>query len=371
MKRWQIRGAGKGATWLVALVAALLAGTAAAHGLDMDRLGLQLMGERLVLVATPPVAALREFDRDRDGRLSAAELQAQRPAIARRLDALLQPRDGAGRVPALTFADVLVPGGGKDAPPAAADHVKVLRKYRFASPPAGLWLETGLATAGAQPLLVLFRADGQPLQTATLAPGTDGVALATAAPSEVQALAPWLATGAWHLLAGADHLLFLALLLWGARRLGEAGLCLTAFTLGHSLTLGLVLLQVVLVPAWAEAAIAASIVVTGARALAAARRPAAADRSGGLAVPLALAAGFGLVHGLGFAGALAGSGLPPAQGWLPLAGFNLGLEAGQLLVAAALWPLLAWLRQTQHPWLATGLAGGATGLGLAWLLQRL
>lgn len=356
---------GVGLGWLVAL----LAGPVAAHGLDMDQLGLQLNGDSLVLVATPPATALAGFDRNGDGRLSVEELRAQRSAIARRLDALLRPRDGAGQMPRLTFSDVLVPGGGKDAPPAAADHVKILRKYRFTAAPAGLRLETGLATAGGRPLLVLYREGGNPLQTATLLPGAASLEFAPA-PTLSRSLAPWLSAGVRHLLTGADHLLFLLLLLWGAARLGEAGRCLTAFTLGHSLTLGLVWLQLVLVPAWAEAAIAASLVVTGGLALARARWPRVGGPGTG-AVSFTLAAGIGLVHGLGFAGALTGSGLPPVRGWLPLAGFNLGLEAAQLLVAVAVWPLLAGLRRARLPWLETGLAAAATGLGLVWCLQRL
>jgi hypothetical protein len=355
-------------TFFRLLVLFLLPGIALAHGLDFGQLGLELRGERLTLVATPPVAALREFDTDGDARLAVAELQAQREAIAARLDEMLALRDEQGRAPELAFSDVIVPTLDKGAAPGPATHVRIIRKYRFATPPAGLLVATDLAAAGGRPLTVLMKADARPLQSTVLAADQHMLTFDFTPPTAWKTLRGWLPVGMEHILLGADHLLFLLLLLWGERRLANAALWLSAFTLGHSLTLGLVMLGIVAFPAWAEAAIAASIVAMGLARLYRQQRPAVAP---GLWTETVVAAGFGLLHGMGFAGAVAGSVLLTEQRWPTLAGFNLGIELGQLLVVLLFWPALQLLRRHGPAWLARGLLGGATGMGVGWLLQRL
>ena len=83
---------------------------------------------------------------------------------------------------------------------------------------------------------------------------------------------------------------------------------------------------------------------------------------------------FGLVHGFGFAGALRelGLGRPGAPLVLPLLGFNLGVEAGQLLVVGLIFPLLLLARgkPTLSRWLLPAASLGVTACGLFWLLQR-
>jgi hypothetical protein len=170
----------------------------------------------------------------------------------------------------------------------------------------------------------------------------------------------YLELGVEHLLLGFDHVLFvlgLVLLVCGAfpqaerKRLsspspfhggGEGGgipsliWTLTAFTLGHSVTLALATLGVVRVnPALTELAIAASIVVLALELL----RP--NPHSLLRRRPWLMALAFGLLHGLGFAGALAEVGLPAGEIPLALLAFNLGIELAQLMLVTA-WLLLAW-----------------------------
>lgn len=182
----------------------------------------------------------------------------------------------------------------------------------------------------------------------------------------------FLRLGIEHLLTGYDHLAFLALLLLGAVRGAlasprAAGLAVlrvvTAFTLAHSVTLGLAATGVLRLPsAPVEAAIAASIVAT---ALGLLLRP---DWAPGWRTAFAI----GLVHGLGFAGLL-GELLEGRALAVPLAAFNVGLELGQLSVVLVALPLLAWM--TRRPaWqarLVPPLALGLAGCGLAWLVERL
>jgi len=143
--------------------------------------------------------------------------------------------------------------------------------------------------------------------------------------------------GVEHILSGIDHLMFVVGLLFlvglNRRLVGT----ITAFTAAHSLTLAasaLGLLTLRSPPV--EACIALSIVLVCAEALR--DRQTLARRW-----PALVAFLFGLVHGLGFAGALKDIGLPQQNITVALLGFNLGVEAGQLLVVALAWGAVALL----------------------------
>ena len=146
-----------------------------------------------------------------------------------------------------------------------------------------------------------------------------------------RSLFPWIRIGVEHILTGFDHLAFvlgmlLVLNLALDRRLIAT---VTAFTIAHSVSLSLAVLDLVRVPsAPVEAAIAASVVLVAREALG--DRPTATRRW-----PWLVAGLFGLVHGLGFAGTLAKLGLPKGAIGTSLLGFNLGVEIGQLAVVVA------------------------------------
>ena len=180
-----------------------------------------------------------------------------------------------------------------------------------------------------------------------------------------QAAGEFLGLGLRHILGGYDHLLFLVALLLGVCRLRSVVTTVTAFTLAHSVTLSLAVLGFVAAPpALVEPLIAASIVFVGIENLV--RDPGASRWK--------LTFAFGLVHGFGFAGALRDLGIGQGGGAiaLPLACFNLGVEAGQIAVVAALWPIIsaldsrpAWrLRFAQATSLAVAVAG------VFWLVER-
>ena len=139
-----------------------------------------------------------------------------------------------------------------------------------------------------------------------------------------------------HILSGFDHLSFVfgLMLLVSLRRLFWV---VTAFTLGHSITLALSALDLVRVPQRPlEILIALSIGAVAWEVL----RIANAERTSFTKLPALMAAAFGLLHGLGFASALRELGLP--QGAIPLSlfSFNVGIEMGQLaFIAVALIPV--------------------------------
>jgi hydrogenase/urease accessory protein HupE len=172
--------------------------------------------------------------------------------------------------------------------------------------------------------------------------------------------------GVEHILLGFDHLLFLAGLLLACRSARPMVLIVTTFTVAHSITLVLGALNWFVLPASiVEPVIAASIVLVGIENLV--RREPPPARA-------ALCFAFGLVHGLGFAGALRelGLGQGGASFALPLLGFNLGVEAGQLLVVAVLLPALLLLRKRQHVarWVLPVASVCVTVAGSYWLLER-
>jgi hydrogenase/urease accessory protein HupE len=180
----------------------------------------------------------------------------------------------------------------------------------------------------------------------------------------------YLTLGVEHILTGIDHLLFvlaLLLLTTGTWRLVKT---VTAFTVAHSITLGLATLGIVHVPSSpVEAVIALSIVFVAAEIVQARR-----GRAGLAAqMPWIVAFIFGLLHGFGFAGALSEVGLP--EGHIPVAllFFNLGVEAGQLLFVTAVLAVMACTKRIRVAWprwaeLVPPYAIGS--LAMFWVIQR-
>ncbi|MEX5214776.1 MAG: HupE/UreJ family protein [Nitrospiraceae bacterium] len=185
--------------------------------------------------------------------------------------------------------------------------------------------------------------------------------------------------GVHHIWSGIDHLLFLMALLlpsvlrrrdgvWEAvpafrPALIQTAAVVTAFTVAHSITLTLAALDLVRLPArLVESAIAASVVLAALNNI----LPLVSERR------WAVALGFGLLHGFGFAGALADLGLPPNATVAALAGFNLGVEAGQLLIVVLFLPIAYGFRRVRIYQCGVVAAGSCAiaALALCWLIER-
>jgi hydrogenase/urease accessory protein HupE len=195
-------------------------------------------------------------------------------------------------------------------------------------------------------------------------------AIISARPSAWGVAGTYLFLGIEHILTGIDHLLFVLALLLLTKGTWRLVKTVTAFTVAHSITLGLATLGIVHVPSRpVEAVIALSIVFVAAEIVQARR-----GRAGLAAqMPWIVAFIFGLLHGFGFAGALSEVGLP--EGHIPVAllFFNLGVEAGQLLFVAAVLALAAGFRRTRMAWprwagLVPPYAIGS--LAMFWVIQR-
>ncbi len=225
-------------------------------------------------------------------------------------------------------------------------------------------------------------ADSAP-RSAILSPERPTAELTTlTSPSAWATLAHYVVEGVWHIWIGFDHILFLLSLLvlaplvplrarvsqWVAverfkTALWEVLAVVTAFTVAHSITLSLAVLQWVELPARVvEPIIALSVVLAALNNL----------WGWGGVRRWRLAFGFGLIHGFGFASVLVDLGLPAQALALALGGFNLGVELGQLAIVAVFLPLAWWLRHTAfYRWGVV--VGGSVAMALVasvWLVQR-
>lgn len=181
----------------------------------------------------------------------------------------------------------------------------------------------------------------------------------------------YLALGIEHILRGYDHLLFVACLVLLAGSFRRTALAVTGFTAAHSITLGAAAMGYVNVPAPpVEAAIALSIVFLAAE-LARERRDTLTWRH-----PVVVAGLFGLLHGFGFAAVLAEVGLPHNESLVALLGFNLGVEAGQLVFVLLLMLGLDLLSRfgadSVRTTAVTRIGAYPIGaLAMFWLIERL
>jgi hypothetical protein len=167
--------------------------------------------------------------------------------------------------------------------------------------------------------------------------------------------------GVKHIFLGYDHIAFLLALLF-VKRFVDLLKVITAFTAAHTLTLALAVLQIVkLPPQLVEVGIAATIMYVAAENL-----WVASTRHRWM-----LTFGFGLVHGFGFANVLRELGLPSGGLARSLVSFNLGVEAGQIVIVGALWPALWWVnRQPSAARARVGVSVVIFLFGAAWFVER-
>jgi hydrogenase/urease accessory protein HupE len=232
----------------------------------------------------------------------------------------------------------------------------------------------GLSALRAEVLLRIEQPDGRDGITARVTPAEPTFTV-PAEPSALEVLGTYLSLGVHHILLGVDHLLFVLALLLIVRGWRRLALTITAFTVGHTLTLAGATLGALSLPGPpVEAAIALSIAFAAAEAL----RSRRGEWSLTAQVPWAVALFFGLLHGFGFAGALREIGLPQGAVLPALLFFNLGVEFGQLLFVAVVLGLGWGLRRLAAggqvpvaPPRAHAAACYAIGVTAAfWLIER-
>jgi hypothetical protein len=364
-------------TGLQLLVAATIAAPAAAHKPSDSYLRLSVQADTLSGrwdIAVRDLHELLDLDADGNGAITWGELGASRAAIVDTAADALRIQ-GDGHACALSFGALRVVAHS-DGPYAAL----ALEAQCPETPLARLRIDYALLFRLDASHRGLLNLDFGGTRSAVFSADTRSLRFERALGGEGALFRSYLREGAWHIWAGFDHLLFLLCLLlpavlqrgangWVAAPSGRAAFLgvlsvVTAFTAAHALSLSAAALDWLRLPArWVEAAVAATIVFAALNNL----LPMVRRR-------LWLAAfGFGLVHGAGYAGVLSGLGLPPASLALALLGFNLGVEGGQILIAAVFMPAAWWARHAgwyRHGVVVPG-SVAAMLLGGGWLLQRL
>lgn len=361
---------------LVICWAMIASGPAQAHanGASYLRVMSDDKSDRLIALWEIAAADLRlplDLDANGDGMLSASEVLARSPAVARFATDRLGIRRGGvdcqlvaagittGRRDAGTFLALQLHGV---CPRSGA--LEISTSLFFGSPGYSALLDVRTANGRFPTVLSMDRATW----------------IEPPAASALDSSLRFLREGVWHVLIGYDHVAFLLLLLlpsvlrgsslgWTAAAdsrdvARDLVKIVTAFTVAHSITLALAATGAVRIPVQPiEVAIAASIVVAGLLNL----FPSAFHWR------LRLAFAFGFIHGFGFANALqeidaGGIRLAPM-----LAGFNLGVEVAQLLIVAGALPIL-WLLSRRPRYarrLMPALSLATTVIGVIWLAGRL
>ncbi|MBI3264184.1 MAG: HupE/UreJ family protein [Acidobacteria bacterium] len=185
------------------------------------------------------------------------------------------------------------------------------------------------------------------------------------APTRWQVARQYLALGYTHILPkGLDHILFVLGLFLLSLRLRPILMQVTAFTIAHSITLGLTMYGIVsLSSRVVEPLIASSIAYVAVENLVTTElKP----------WRLALVFSFGLLHGMGFAGVLRELGLPRSEFLTALLTFNLGVEGGQLTVIGLALLCVVWYRRRAwyHRRVVMPASVAIAGIGIYWTIVR-
>ncbi|MCB1675992.1 MAG: HupE/UreJ family protein [Halioglobus sp.] len=346
-----------------------------AHDPGLSRARIQLQESALALqmeFSLQDFEALLPLELDSAGAMPAAAMQAVRQQLLSII----------GDSVAVSQADVLLPAQSRELELGSDLAVRVELRYRLAGP-AAISLRVPLLeklARGHRQYLSVWDADGRLLGRHLLEDGSPTPLAAASVPNRHEVFLPYLRQGVWHIWAGIDHILFLFTLLLPAvlvyrrrqwRPLDEVRPALvgmlkivTAFTVAHSITLALAAGGIVSLPSsLVEPLIALSVLVAALNNM----RPVFPTSRWWMAF------GFGLLHGFGFAGALAELGLPGGAAVTALLAFNLGVEAGQLVIVAAVFPLAISLRRTliYRRWLFNAGSAGAAVIASVWLFERL
>jgi len=314
------------------ILALLVPHLANAHAVGISRGEYELHGNTVaasLVFARPEIATIvPAIDANHDGTISARELENARAQLAATIVSRMRVSDAAADCHGTLTATTLT----------EEDGLSIRAVFECASAPSSAAVTLGFLDGmshGHRHLAAVSSSESR----SVLYAGHDRIDVTTAGSAGTSMAAEaWslFRLGISHILTGYDHLVFLFGLIVVGGRLRSTILALTAFTLAHSITLGLSALGIWSPgPSIVEPAIALSIAYVGIENW----FVKTSDRRWLITFP------FGLIHGFGFAGALHEIALPAGQVPIALASFNVGVEAGQLLVLAAVLPALILLRR--------------------------
>ncbi len=354
----------------LATVAVLWACTtsAQAHIMVAQQGTLNLLGDGAFLVMSLPISAFVGVDDDGDGKLSAAELRTHQATIIAKVHRGISVLDETGARPLQgLMVNLSSPDESPDAPSA---QLLVLGRFALAAPGLKLRMRVDLlGTAQSEQTLQVKVLRGSEAQWLVFSPTHPERDLFAPKWKLFLEFTQW---GFLHIFAGFDHMLFLLVVLvsgWGWR---HVVLSLTCFTAGHAMTLAASVWGLLVVPATlVEPAIAATIVgIAGFD-----WRMRQLKRLPVYGLRMALVFACSLIHGLGLGASLAELGLDSQHRMLSLAGFNVGIEMGQIavvgLVAVASFAMRRLWGATCCDWGLRVAPAVAISVGSIWFVQRL
>jgi hydrogenase/urease accessory protein HupE len=354
---------------LLAVLLTLQSAWVYAHPPGLSSLDVAVKAARIdakVTFALQDIEAFTPMDADLDAEVTDAEREAAKPAIGKLLaEQLRLSVDGqdvsAGEPGQVSFDE--------------QNNAHVELHYAVI-PKQDLSLQSkflALLPDGHQQYLTIRDADGKALIEKMLSKGDDqtrlqiaGAADADSPQSVFAAFGDFFKLGIEHILTGYDHLLFLFALLAVTHSFWPALKIITFFTIAHSITLACAGLNVISLPgSFVEPFIAATIIYVGIENIIRGDHPKGRHW---------LTFGFGLIHGFGFAGVLQEMDISSGETGilLPLLSFNLGIETGQIAVAAIVLPMIWWLN-SQVAVAEKALKGCSVMvclMGSYWLLER-
>ena len=365
------------------LAGLLAAGNALAHSSSNSYLTLSAPDQKLTLRADinlRDIDLIFDLDHNRDGRVTWGETQARAAELETWLAQGLTLTE-SGQACTLGKADLQASQH--------ADGTYLSAQWQASCPgladvaKARLTLRYSLIFAQDNLHRGLLKVDLPDFQSsAILSPERPEALVAKADNSALRVFGRYVVEGIWHIWIGIDHILFLLSLLvlapllpsrqrvtqWRAVPQARPAVLdvlavVTAFTLAHSITLGMSIMKwLEPSPDLIEPAIAISVVVAALNNLI----------GWGALRRWRLAFVFGLVHGFGFANVLLDLGLPATALAAALGGFNVGVELGQLSIVLVFFPLAWLLRNTGfYRWVVvTGGSLTIAVLGVVWTLER-
>jgi hypothetical protein len=340
--------------WLAAalFLHSLLFSFAEAHDAQRSELRLEIRQSEVMAQYLLDAADFKWIDFSGNEVVEQEEFDQAVPRLVETINSHVQLRSGTSE-PSLAVTGYELRDG---------HYIRLDITYAFPSRLARLSMTSSLwrATAPGHQQFITAQMGGE-LQQAVLDVRHPSFEFSTRGSSRWRAALRFIAVGLEHIFTGYDHLAFLLLLAVAAANVRTLVLTATCFTVAHSLTLALAVLNIVAPPAkMVESAIALSIAYVALENMA---NWQFAPRY--VAVFL-----FGLVHGIGFSGVLREMALPRTELLVSLLTFNVGIEIGQVVVVSVVYFALKRAPAGHRQRIAIALSGLVLLVAIYWLVQR-
>jgi HupE / UreJ protein len=330
-----------------------------AHWADLSVAEITVEKTQTEIILTFPTVLVSSADDDRNGQLSTNEIANHKIELEKLLSSrirLVNQKEQEGKIS-------IAPSNNLPSNIQSNDktHTTLELNYTWSEPVDGLKIDYNffLPNAPTAHCLATVIQEGR-TQNLVFTPEKREFSLTNS--SLWQQVVSFVLLGIEHILTGYDHVLFIISLLMLGGGFGYLLKVVTAFTIAHSVTLSLAVLNIVSLPViFVESAIALTIVYV---ALENFWRKNTRGR-------WLLTFVFGLIHGLGFAGVLREINISQSNLFVSLASFNIGVEIGQIFIVSIAF--LAFRALRKQPWELTFrrlVSAGVVAVGLFWFVQR-